>query len=131
MNFKLAIIFLLIKIVVSAIDDIQIIKSSHVDDKTEDHVIATLFSLLEKDYNSALIAKEMVNEMNVKYGKSWICLVSNKTTAENLYMDTQLDTSVLTLTYKDLHITILKATTTSLPTDSSDYVRITYNYIIF
>jgi hypothetical protein len=105
MDFKIFILFSIIKIAFSAIEDIKVV-SSNIDSAIEEHVISTVFALFEKHTDFKTFAKTLVENMDNKYGKSWICQIQSHSDAE-LYASQQSNNS-LSINYKDYHVTLFK-----------------------
>ncbi len=109
MIIKFLILFSLLKIVFSSKDvkDVIEITSSNVDKIMEEHVIGTAFILFENKYDFKTIAQKMVNDMNTRFGKSWICQIGSNNTFE-IYFDEKID-SYITFTFKEIGVTLFKA----------------------
>jgi hypothetical protein len=107
MYFKFLILFITIQISFSAIDDIKVIKSN-VDIKEEEHVISTAFHLFENEKEFKIMAKKLVDEMDTKFGKSWICQIGSNTNSE-LYINEELSSSI-TLSFNEIQVTLYKTT---------------------
>jgi hypothetical protein len=73
----------------------------------EEHVIGTAFILFENKYDFKTIAQKMVNDMNTRFGKSWICQIGSNNTFE-IYFDEKID-SYITFTFKEIGVTLFKA----------------------
>jgi hypothetical protein len=107
MNFKILILFSILKIVFSLIEDIKVV-SSNIDCATQEHVITTVFALFEKHTDFKTFAQSLVENMDNKYGKSWICQIMSHSNGEH-YISQQFDISI-SITYKDYSITLFKMT---------------------
>jgi hypothetical protein len=105
MNFKILILLSIVKITFSSIEDIKVV-SSNIDTTTEKYVIATAFTLFEKQTDLKTFAKSLAENMDNKYGKSWICQIQSHSNAE-LYTSLQSNNSI-SITYKDYHVTLFK-----------------------
>jgi len=124
MNFKLAIIFLLIKVVVSSISELQI-SSTNVDENTQQHVINTVRSYYDQRLGFYNMAKSLVDEMNNKYGKTWISQVMYRTIGET-YVDQSFDSYIyLNVREMDIqyNISLFKINTALKITDDYNYGR--------
>jgi len=106
MIFKFVILLSIVKIGFSLIEDIKI-TSSNVDTQTELHVIATVFNLFENHYDFKTFTKALVDNMDTKYGKSWISHISANNSGE-IYVGQQ-SSSYISITYKEFHVTLFKA----------------------
>jgi hypothetical protein len=105
MNFKLLVLISIIKIAFSTIEDIKVV-SSNIDSATEEHVIATVFTLFEKQTDLKTFAKSLVENMDSKYGKSWSCQIQSNSNAE--FFTSQQSNNSISITYKDYHVTLFK-----------------------
>ncbi len=120
MSFRILVLFSILKIAFSAIEDIKVV-SSNIDTKTEEHVIATVFTLFEKQTDLKTFAKSLADNMDNNYGKSWICQIQSHSNGE-LYISQQLVNSI-SITYKDYHVTLFKLDLSG-PTTNNTLVRI-------
>jgi hypothetical protein len=105
MSFKILLLFSILKIAFSAIEDIKVV-SSNIDTETKDHVISTVFALFEKQTDLKTFAKSLAENMDNNYGKSWICQVLSHNCKE-LFSSQQLD-NFISITYNDYKITLFK-----------------------
>ena len=107
MYFLFLVLFSIFSLTYSSVDDIRVI-TNNLDTNTVDHVIATVFSLFENKYDVKTLAKNLVDEMDSKFGKTWICLMSKNNNNSVLYINQDLN-SYISLTYEEIHIVLYKA----------------------
>jgi len=119
---KIVILLITVKLSLSAIEDIKVI-SSNVDIKEEEHVISTIFNLFEKENQNKIIAKKLVDEMNTKFGKTWICQIGSNNS--ELYIDLE-SSSYITLSFKEIKISLYKISLNN-PNNSTNANLVSYN----
>ncbi len=122
MYFKFLILFT-IQISFSSTDDIKVI-SSNIDIKEEKHVMSTAFYLLENENEFKIMAKKLVDEMDTKFGKTWICQIGSNNNSE-LYINQELN-SFITLSFKEIKVTLYKISLNN-GNNSTNYDRVCYN----
>jgi hypothetical protein len=105
MSFKFLLLFSILKVAFSQIEDIKVV-SSNIDTATKDHVLSTIFALFEKETDLKTFAKSLAENMDNKYGKLWICQILSHNSGE-LFSSQQLNNSI-SITYKDYNITLFK-----------------------
>ncbi len=107
MYLQFFILFTAIQISFSAINDIQVI-TSNIDVKEGEHVISTASLLLENESDLKVVAKKLVDEMDTKFGKTWICQIGSNDNS-GLYINQELN-SYITFSFKQIQITLYKIT---------------------
>jgi len=107
MYLQIFILFTAIQISFSALNDIKVI-SSTIDVKEEGHFLSTVFLLLENESQIKVIAKKLVDEMDTKFGKTWICQIGSNNSSE-LYINQELNSHII-LSFKEIQITLYKIT---------------------
>jgi hypothetical protein len=70
------------------------------------------------------MAKKLVDEMDTKFGKTWICQIGSNNNSE-LYINEELN-SFITLSFKEIHVTLYK-TTLNNGNHSTNYNMVCYN----
>jgi hypothetical protein len=74
-----AILFLLllkISLILCDIKDVQL-KKHTIDEVMKEHIIASTLAYLEVDSDLNNVSRRVTNNLNAKYGGSWICLIGN------------------------------------------------------
>jgi hypothetical protein len=105
--YLLLILFSILKYTYSSIDDIKVI-DSNLDKHIKEHVVATAFTLFENDYDISTISKKLAQEMNIKFGKTWICYTfSSNSNNSSIFIDQELN-SYISITYGQINVTLYK-----------------------
>jgi hypothetical protein len=123
MYLKFLILFTTIQISLSAIDDIKVI-TSNIDIKEEEHVISTVFNLFENEKELKIITKKLVDEMDTKFGKTWIGQIGSNNNSE-LYINQELS-SFITLSFKEMLVTLYKITLNNENNNSTNFNAVYY-----
>jgi hypothetical protein len=67
-----------------------------------------VFLLLENESQIKVIAKKLVDEMDTKFWKTWICQIGSNNSSE-LYINQELNSHII-LSFKEIKITLYKIT---------------------
>jgi hypothetical protein len=73
----------------------------------EQHVIAETLLILETEKDMKPVAKKVSNEMNQKFGKSWICLTGINTNFSEINIDSKENT-LIWVSFKDKNFLVFK-----------------------
>jgi hypothetical protein len=86
--------------------DLEIFRNE-VTNEIEEHVIGKTLLAMEALKTDQLVATNLTNEMNIKFGKSWMCFIGLNFNSAAVAFEHQAN-SLLWFSYKQKHILLFK-----------------------